>query len=136
MKKNKNIYDSLNHSKCHIRYHFIFSTKYRKKCLEGIENEVKDIFMDISKRCNFRVMYIGVDKDHIHILVKSRPSMSPLMIVRRLKQLSTRMIWDRLEEHLKKYYWKKRKIWTNGYFCSTIGEVSEDKIIEYIENQG
>lgn len=136
MKKNRDIYDSLNHSKYHIRYHFIFSTKYRRKCLEGIENEVKDIFMDISKRCNFRIMHIGIDKDHMHILIKSCPSISPLMIVKRLKQLSTKMIWDRFEEHLRKYYWKKRKIWTNGYFCSTIGEVSENKIIEYIENQG
>lgn len=30
----------------------------------------------------------------------------------------------------------KHHLWTRGYFCSTIGEVSEAKIKEYIENQG
>lgn len=137
MKKEKDIYDRLNHSKYRIRYHIIFSTKYRRKCLEGIEDGVKGIFNEISKKCNFRILEIGIDKDHIHILVKSCPSMSPLMIVRRLKQLSTRMMYERYDEHLSKYYWKKKKLWTNGYFCSTIGEVSEKKkIVEYIEKQG
>ena len=136
MKKRKDIYDKLNHSKYHIRYHFIFSTKYRRKCLCGIEDEVRECFFDISKKCNFRVEHIGIDKDHIHLLIRSCPSMSPLFIVRRLKQLSTRILWTKCEFHLSKYYWKKHVVWTNGYFCSTIGEISEKNLIEYINNQG
>lgn len=136
MKKRKDIYDKLNHSKYHIRYHFIFSTKYRRKCLCGIEDDVRECFLEISKKCNFRVEHIGIDKDHVHLLVRSCPSMSPLSIVRRLKQLSTRMLWNKCEGHLSRYYWKKRTVWTNGYFCGTIGEISEKNLIEYINNQG
>jgi len=41
------------------------------------------------------------------------------------------------EEYLKKYYWKgKHILWTHGYFCSTIGDVSEQTLKKYIENQG
>ena len=43
----------------------------------------------------------------------------------------------RLEkEYLKQFYWKKQVLWTGGYFCSTIGEVSEKTLIHYIETQG
>ena len=40
-------------------------------------------------------------------------------------------------KYLKQFYWSgKHHLWTRGYFCSTIGEVSESKIKEYIKNQG
>ena len=38
---------------------------------------------------------------------------------------------------LKNFYWKKkRKLWTHGYFVSTLGQVSEEKVFNYIKNQG
>ena len=38
---------------------------------------------------------------------------------------------------MRHYYWLgKHIIWTHGYFCSTIGEVSEENLKHYIENQG
>ena len=38
--------------------------------------------------------------------------------------------------YLRKLYWRKKKtLWTHGYFCSTIGNVSEERIKNYIENQ-
>ena len=42
------------------------------------------------------------------------------------------------EEVSPRFYWdnKKGKLWTNGYFCETVGDVSEDKILDYVENQG
>ena len=45
-------------------------------------------------------------------------------------------IWDKEENHLRQFYRKDKKLWTDGYFCSTIGEVSEEIIKKYIENQG
>ena len=57
-------------------------------------------------------------------------------IVRRLKQLSTNELWEKQSEHLQKYYWKKKILWSKGYFCSTVGEASEETIEKYIENKG
>lgn len=54
-----------------------------------------------------------------------------------LKQFSTYNLWKKHNQYLKQFYWSgKHHLWTRGYFCSTIGEVSEAKIKEYIENQG
>lgn len=129
--------DAVNHGRMFIRYHFIFSTKYRKRCLVGMEDELRSVFRWVSGRCALTVLRLGIDGDHVHLLVKCDASLSPLQIVRRLKQLSTREMWRRHSAHLSRFYWKKGKnLWASGYFCSTVGQVSEDRIIEYIENQG
>lgn len=130
-------YDSYHHSKFRLRYHVIFSTKYRINCLEDIKNDVYDIFTSISSRCCFSIDSMGIDNDHIHFIIKGSPSISIGSIIRRLKQISNREIWTHHESHLRKYYWgSKKRLWTNGYFCSTIGEISENIVKEYIEKQG
>jgi putative transposase len=35
---------------------------------------------------------------------------------------------------LKKRYWGQH-LWARGYFCATVGSVTEETIKEYIENQ-
>ncbi len=130
-------YESFNHAKTHIRYHVIFSTKYRRHCLDGIKEDLFGCFNDIASHSHFKILRAGVDGDHVHLLVKSCPTFSIYQIVRRLKQVSTRRMWKSHEDYLRKYYWGKcRKLWTNGYFCSTIGEMSEETVRKYIENQG
>ena len=132
-----NYLETHTHSRSFIRYHLIFSTKYRKRCFENRERELRSVFDWMSRRCHFKVLRIGIDRDHVHLLVKAAPSMSVEQIVRRLKQLSTREMWRRHEDWLSQFYWGKRKnLWASGYFCSTIGQVSEDRVVEYIENQG
>lgn len=77
-----------------------------------------------------------VDKDHIHFMISSVPKISPLQIVRVLKQQSTIEIWKLHKNELKKQYWKENTFWIDGYFCSTIGEVSSETLKHYIRNQG
>ena len=138
MKKNKlnKNYKSKNHSKFILTYHIIFVCKYRKKLLIKYGEDVKQIMYDISKRYDFDIKEMEVDKDHIHMMISSVPKISPLQIVRVLKQQSTIQIWRRYASELKKQYWKENTFWTDGYFCSTIGEVSSKTLKHYIQNQG
>jgi REP element-mobilizing transposase RayT len=58
-------------------------------------------------------------------------------VIRRLKSITTNYLWRNEQEHLRYFYWKNKNIlWTNGYFVETVGNVSENKISEYIKNQG
>ena len=91
---------------------------------------------DISKKYDFDIKEMEVDKDHIHMMISSVPKISPLQIVRVLKQQSTIQMWRRYSSELKKQYWKENTFWTDGYFCSTIGEVSSKTLKHYIQNQG
>ena len=138
MKKNKlnKNYKSKNHSKFILTYHIIFVCKYRKKLLIKYGEDVKQIMYDISKRYDFDIKEMAVDKDHIHMMISSVPKISLLQIVRVLKQQSTIQMWRRYASELKKQYWKENTFWTDGYFCSTIGEVSSETLKHYIQNQG
>ena len=132
-------YTSFSHAKTRLRYHIILCTKYRRKCLNPIRQVVLDTFLLAEKKSHFKIHRMELDEDHIHFLISFPPSYSIEQTVRRLKQFSTYHIYDvpAVAAHLRKYYWKKKRVlWTHGYFCSTIGEVSEERLKEYIENQG
>lgn len=132
-------YDSLKHSKYKIRYHLIFSCKYRRKVFlsKKISSVIKQSMMSVSSKTKeFSIEKIETDKDHIHILVHATPNIAPYMIVRKLKQYSTFEVWSRFPSYMTSFYWSgKHKLWTRGYFCSTIGGVPEKTLKHYIETQ-
>ena len=130
-------YKSIAHAKTNLRYHVILSTKYRRKALVGIEQTVLEAFRDAESHSDFRIIEMNADQDHIHLLVTFKPALSIEQVVRRMKQLTTRYVWEREAEHLRMYYWKdKRVLWTGGYFCATVGDASEEQMVEYIRKQG
>ena len=134
-KPNKN-YQSKNHSKFILTYHIIFTCKYRNKLLIKYGEDIKQIMFDISKKYDFKIKEMEVDKDHIHMMINSVPKISPLQIARVLKQQSTIEIWKMYRNELKKQYWIENTFWTDGHLCSTIGEVSSETLKHYIQNQG
>lgn len=130
-------HSSKNHSKFLIKYHVIFVCKYRKKLLIGtVEYDMKQIMQNISDLSDFKIEVMETDKDHIHMMICSEPKLSPLQIVRRLKQMSTTAIWETHENYLRIVFYRENTFWTDGYFVSSIGNVSQETIKKYIENQG
>jgi len=129
-------YESTAHRKYLLLSHLIFVCKYRKKLLVVYGEEVKRIFEGIAAKSDFSFESLEVDHDHVHGLVKSQPHLSPLAIVRRLKQASTFQLWQRHEKELQTHFWKERTFWSDGYFCCTVGNASQETIRRYIEQQG
>ena len=127
-------YVTKNHSKFLLLYHFIFVIKYRKQIINSYP--IKDIFKQIEEKQNFKILKMETDKDHIHLLIETEPKISPLQIVKRLKQLSTIWLWKRFKETLKKEFWKEHTFWSDGYFVCSIGNISEKTIRKYIDEQG
>ena len=130
------MYKSKNHSKFLLRYHIIFVCKYRKQLMLTYGDIIKEIMSSISNHYDFEILEMEVDKDHIHLMVESEPKVSPLMIVRALKQHTTVEIWKRFPKELSKQFWKEKTFFTDGHFVSTIGEVSSETLKKYIQNQG
>ena len=127
----------INRSCTRLRYHIVLVCKYRKKVINSdVEALLRRIFSDIAMHSHFDIKYMGFDRDHVHLFVKSIPSFSVLEIVRRLKQVSTRRLWQECPEYLRKWFWKGKPLWTSGYYCSTVGEITEESVIRYINNQG
>jgi len=117
-------------------YHVIFVCKYRKRLLEPINSDLKQIILEIEKGSNFEILEMETDKDHLHMLIKSDPKTSILAIVRKLKQETTYRLWKAKESYLRKFFWKEHTLWTDGYFASSIGNVSQETAEAYIRNQG
>ena len=90
----------------------------------------------IESTADFTIEEMELDTDHLHLMVMWKPNISPTQIVKKLKQESTIGIWQIFPNELKNHYWKQRTFWTDGYFISSIGEVSAETLKNYIENQG
>ena len=75
----------------------------------------------------------SVGREHIHLLVSCPPSLSVSKLVQQLKGATSRKLQMEFKE-LKNRYWGQH-LWSSGYFCRTVGTVTEDIIKDYIENQ-
>ena len=107
----------------------------RKKLLCHYGDFVKGSIIDISRKSDFMISEMEVDQDHIHLMIESEPKLSPLQIVRKLKQETTVRMWKSHPE-LERHFWKERTFWSDGYFCCSIGNASIETIRKYIESQG
>ncbi len=127
-------YDRRPHSKYLILYHIIFVTRYRRKILNIID--IASIFRQIELVSNFKIVEIGVDTDHVHLLIQSVPDLSVSQIIRRIKQVPTKLCWNQYSGILRKFYWKKQILWSDSMFACTIGNISLAIAKEYIQKQG
>jgi putative transposase len=73
-----------------------------------------------------------VSKDHGHILVLAPPELSVSDRMRHLKGRSASQWFEEFPE-LKKRYWG-RHFGARGYFCVTVGDMTEEIIKEYLEH--
>lgn len=130
-------YKTLNHCKYKLKYHLIFSTKYRRNILDHIKD---DLFLSFKRaeqmQNNWKIDIMEIDKNHIHFLIDATNMNYIPEMIHSLKQISTYDIWKKYYSYLQKFYWKKHLLWTKGYFICTIGDASIETIKNYIKNQG
>ena len=114
-----------------IQYHFVWVTKYRYQVLSGeVAKRVRELILQSCMSREIKIVKGHVSKDHIHILVSCPPQLSPAKVMQYLKGRSSRLLQEEFP-HLKKQYWG-RHLWARGYFCATVGTVTEEQIKEYI----
>lgn len=123
-----------NHTIYSIEYHFVWTTKYRYKILNGkIAERLRVILRQGCETHRITIVRGNIGKDHVHMLLSCPPSLSPSKIMQLLKGRSSKIMQEEFEE-LRKRYWGQH-LWASGYFCRTVGTVTEEIIKEYIENQ-
>ena len=132
------IWKSKNRHKYLLQYHIIFVCKYRKKLLVSrqISDDIKQFSYEICQRHSVIIRYMETDKDHIYSMIETEPTMSISKIINLMKSYTTYHIWKRYPQYLRKQFWKEHTFWTDGYFACSVGNVSEEMLKRYIENQG
>lgn len=135
MSVDKELYHSSSHCKYLTQYHIIWCPKFRYSVLKnGVDDSLKQILTDICLRYQYQIKALEVMPDHIHIFVDCPQTVAPCDIVRTLKSISAIELF-KVYPQLKRFYAKCGKLWSDGYFISTVGHISEASVRNYIEEQ-
>lgn len=120
-------------------WHFQWVTKYRYRVFSNARlQKLCEIFlMEAARRHKFEIDELEVAADHVHVIAKLRPSMSPARAVQLLKGYSARMLFKTEELPLKSFYWRKsgkRSLWGDGKFFASVGYITLETAKEYVQN--
>lgn len=126
------------HNRTLLLFHLVFPAKYRRKVFTpDVAETLKEVCVDI-EACNYGIRFveIGMEEDHVHMLVQGIPTKSVSEIVRIIKNITAREIFKRYPYIRKEILWGGN-LWTSGYYANTVGMyASRDTIEKYIRNQG
>ena len=118
------------------RYHIVWITKYRNKCLSTrIQERLEVILTGICKEMHIRIIKIGMEEDHVHLYLSIPPVLPLPMVIQKLKGRTSKVIRKEFPEHLCQFYWKQ-VLWAVGYFVTTVGEITHETIKRYVAEQG
>lgn len=129
---NNNRWTHSNKAIYNIGYHIIWCPKYRRKVLiDNVEVRLKELLLEKSKELDCEIDVFEVMPDHVHVFIKSTPVHSPHYIVQQLKGYTSRI----LRSEFKQLKTRLPTLWTRSYYCESVGNISEESVKKYIENQ-
>ena len=122
------------HNVFSIHLHLVWVTKYRKPVLHGeVSNRVRELLREVCRSQEVDIIKGRLAKDHVHLFVSIPPQVTISKLMQRLKGKTSHHLLAEFA-HLRKQYWG-RHFWARGYFCCSSGNITDEMIKEYIENQ-
>lgn len=122
------------HTTHRLMYHLVWVPKYRKRELKGnVALRLEELFRECADMNRWKIEELNIQPDHIHMLIQMRPDVSVSRMVQLFKGWSSNVIREEFPE-LQEFLWGK-SFWADGYFAETAGQVNEQRIREYIQNQ-
>ena len=119
-----NAYDNIKHTTYECKYHIIFIPKYRRKSLYiNLRQYLGEIFRDLAKQKECKIIEGHICIDHVHILISIPPKYSVSQIIGFIKGKSAIGI-ARNFIGVKRNF-TGQSFWARGYFVSTIGRDEE-----------
>ena len=121
---------------CHVQW----VTKYRYKVFSDsyLKNLCMIFLYESARRHRFEIEEAEVQAEHVHVLVKLRPSMSISRAVNLMKGYTNRLLFMLEEEKIGSWYnktGKERSLWGDGKFYGSVGHITLEKAKEYMKKQ-
>ena len=114
------------------KYHVVWCPKYRRKVLTGqIAERLKEIVQGVAAETEAEILEIDVMPDHVHLLCEVDPQFGIAKFVRLCKGRSSRL----LRQEFPTLKSRLPTLWTNSWFCSTLGGAPLSVVKQYIEQQ-
>lgn len=127
------MYQSLAHTKWCCKYHVVIVPKYRRKILYGkYRKEIGKIIRELCEYKGIEIIKAHACIDHIHMCISIAPKYKVSDVMAYIKGKSALRLFDKFPELKNKVNGKK--LWTRGYFVSTVG-LDIERIKKYIEFQ-
>lgn len=118
-----------------MNYYLVFVTKYRKQLFTTpeLKNKLKTILQSIANYKGVTIQSMEIMSDHVQLLITFPPKFAASDVVKSFKGSSARE-WFKAFPNDRKKLWKGH-LWSNTFFMSTIGNLNEDIVNQYIKNQ-
>jgi len=127
-------YRKTSHAVYDIKYHLVWSTKYRKKVLYGqVAERLRDLIREMCKGKEIDIIKGSISKDHVHLFLSVPPFLSVSKLMQSLKGKTSYKLLSEFKE-LGRTFWG-RHIWGRGYFAASSGNVTDEVIMQYIATQ-
>lgn len=117
-----------------LMIHLVWIPKYRKRVLKDeVADRIKELLYECADLNRWKIEELNIQLDHVHLMVRMRPDVSVSKMVQMFKGMTSNMVRKEFPD-LKEFLWGK-SFWADGYFAETCGQVNEQAIREYIQNQ-
>ena len=117
-----------------VNYHFVWSTKYRRKVLVGdVANDLYTLHELIAQQKGVTLVTQEILPDHVHLFVTAHPKFSPANIVKIFKGISAKKLFEHHPEIKDKL--SNGHLWNPSYYVGTCGDTTKDVVQMYIETQ-
>ena len=127
-------YRKSSHGVYDCKYHIVWITKYRKKVLSGdVGTRVRELIRQICEKNEVEIIKGHISKDHIHLFVSVPPQLAISKLVQYLKGTTSYKLL-RENKVIQKEFWG-RHLWGRGFFVTTSGNITDEVIMKYIEQQ-
>ena len=125
---------SLTHCYYDLKYHLVWTPKYRGKVLTStkVKEELRRIFESLCKWKHWEILELNIQDDHIHMIVILTPRDSVSYAMQILKGKSSARMKKKIKH--KHGLYEKHSLWARGYFASTIG-LDEHIVRRYVKHQ-
>ena len=126
-------YSTASHTTYYHRYHVVWATKYRYKVLQGaLRERLREIIRQTCAELDVHIVKGVLAQDHVHMFISVPPQHALSDVMRRIKGRSSRRIQQEFPA-IKKRYWGCH-FWARGYFSATSGAITDDVILQYLDN--
>ena len=125
---------SIQHTRWNCTYHIVFIPRFRRKVMYGeVKRDAGEIIRKLCEMKGVELIEGKICVDHIHMYVAIPPKIAVSEFMSYLKGKSALMLFDRHPEYRAKR--GDKHFWARGYYVTTIGNVNEETVKEYIRRQ-
>ncbi len=132
--KHKRTIRTLSHSYYDLKYHIVWTPKYRGNVLvnQKVKQEVRRIIEQIVKWKHWELLELNIQDDHIHMILLASPRDSISYIMQIIKGKSSAWLKKKIKN--KAGIYERHSLWARGYFASTVG-IDELIVRRYVRYQ-